>query len=321
VWDAFLRAGFVPAYGTAAAWGSDHLYENEFIYSRAGRGWHLDRRAFDALLAAAAAERGVVFYTPVRALTPWRQNGAGWNATVQIGAGAPQDMAARFVVDATGRRAVFARAQGAQRAVLDRLAGVFMFFKAGAALKDSATLVEAWEDGWWYSARLPDSRLVVACMSDADRVQQRRLGQTTRWLACVAQTHYTRERLRQAVLCSRPTVHAAYSHHLDRVAGAGWLAVGDAAATFDPLSSQGIYKALRGGIYASYALFNSFQKRPTGLAQYAAILGEELAAYRATWAAYYQQERRWPDSPFWQRRERGQPDAESSFAVLDPAYT
>jgi flavin-dependent dehydrogenase len=38
------------------------------------------------------------------------------------------------------------------------------------------------------------------------------------------------------------------------VAGDSWLAVGDAASTFDPLSSQGIVKVLRSGVCASYAI-------------------------------------------------------------------
>jgi flavin-dependent dehydrogenase len=49
-------------------------------------------------------------------------------------------------------------------------------------------------------------------------------------------------------------VRPAQSGHLAPVAGDDWLTVGDAAAGFDPLSSQGIAKALRSGIFASYAI-------------------------------------------------------------------
>ena len=39
-------------------------------------------------------------------------------------------------------------------------------------------------------------------------------------------------------------VVAAGTAHLDRPVGDGWLAAGDAAASFDPLSSQGILTAV-----------------------------------------------------------------------------
>ena len=54
VWETFVGEGHVAAYGTCAAWGSDELYDNEFIYSPAGRGWHLDRSRFDRMLSREA---------------------------------------------------------------------------------------------------------------------------------------------------------------------------------------------------------------------------------------------------------------------------
>lgn len=59
-WHAFLNEGHIPAYGICAAWGSDELFENEFIYHPAGRGWHLDRKRFDAMLAGEGASRGAI---------------------------------------------------------------------------------------------------------------------------------------------------------------------------------------------------------------------------------------------------------------------
>jgi flavin-dependent dehydrogenase len=38
---------------------------------------------------------------------------------------------------------------------------------------------------------------------------------------------------------------------LDRAAGRAWIAVGDTASTWDPLSSQGIVEALRSGTSAA----------------------------------------------------------------------
>jgi 2-polyprenyl-6-methoxyphenol hydroxylase-like FAD-dependent oxidoreductase len=62
VWPAFAQAGHLPAYGTSAAWGSSTLHANESFFSVHGNGWHLDRCAFDALLAQIARQRGALVY-------------------------------------------------------------------------------------------------------------------------------------------------------------------------------------------------------------------------------------------------------------------
>ena len=42
-WDTFADESWhQAAYGTVAAWGSPEPYEQSFIYSPYGRGWHLD---------------------------------------------------------------------------------------------------------------------------------------------------------------------------------------------------------------------------------------------------------------------------------------
>lgn len=54
----------------------------------------------------------------------------------------------------------------------------------------------------------------------------------------------------------------AGSSHLDRFSGKGWLAVGDAAVAFDPLSSQGLSNALANGFYAGHALADDLLGKP-----------------------------------------------------------
>ncbi len=304
VWERFTRDEHLTTHGTCSAWGSDELMDNEFIYHPHNRGWHLNRRSFDAMLADEAATRGVSLYTASNLLDSHRTDDGRWRLTIQRQGESVSRFATAFVVDATGRRAVFARRQGVRKVLLDRLLGVFVFFKLTdeASLRDSYTLIEAWEEGWWYSALLPDARIVAACMSDADIVKQRDLKSPARWFERMRKTRHLRGRLRHAEPLTRPTVQVAYSHRLDRLIGEDWLAVGDAATTFDPLSSQGIFKALRSGLLASYAILDHFKGRRAGLERYAAALTQEYESYLETRRAYYGEERRWPNSPFWQRR-------------------
>jgi flavin-dependent dehydrogenase len=93
------------------------------------------------------------------------------------------------------------------------------------------------------------------------------------------------------------------SFRLEPPHGEDWLAVGDAAGSYDPLTSQGIYKALSGGLQAGDAI----SRRLAGEAGDFAAYGESLAW---SWEEYlrlrsflYKSEARWPDQPFWQARQ------------------
>jgi flavin-dependent dehydrogenase len=318
VWERFNAQSHLTTYGTCSAWGSDALAENEFIYTPHNRGWHLDRRSFDAMLANTAVERGTSIITGAMLSDSQRTSDGGWLLRIQRKSADGASLTAKFVVDATGRRASFARQQGARKRLLDHLLGVFVFFKHLDELTtaDQTTLVEACEHGWWYTALLPDARMVVACMSDADIVRQHELKSPPQWLDHLCKTRHVRGRLRYAEPLTRPAALAAYSHRLDPLTGDNWLAVGDAATTFDPLSSQGIFKALRSGLLASFAILDYFKGNRAGLARYAAALKREYESYLETRLEYYGRERRWPASRFWQRRHA----AASSDTAL-PAFT
>ncbi|OLE59717.1 MAG: hypothetical protein AUI36_13050, partial [Cyanobacteria bacterium 13_1_40CM_2_61_4] len=281
VWNAFLNQEHVPAYGSCAAWGSDQLTDNEFIYHPAGRGWHLDRRRFDAMLACEATNTGIASYAGSKFIKSQPAGHRRWRLAIQGENRDDISIEADFVVDATGRRAVFAKQQGVRKVFLDQLFGVFVFFmlNSGTPLTDSYALVEAWEEGWWYSAIVPNKRLAVVCMSDIDVVKRLGLNSSTKWIELMNKTRYVKARVREAEPIAAPSVLAAHSHRLERVTGNAWLAVGDAATTFDPLSSLGIFKGLRSGIMASYAIADYFKGSASSLEKYEAILAKEFEEY------------------------------------------
>ncbi len=303
VWPAFTQACHLPAYGTSAAWGSTTLHANESFFNLHGIGWHLDRCAFDALLAQGAAiQRGATVYLRARFLGCQQLPDGSWNLTIRTQQRVPTQLHPRFVVDATGWLARFSRQQGAKRTVYDELAGVAVLFKIGEDMVDTYALVETYPSGWWYSALLPAGRMVVIYMSDADIIRRHQLKNPVNWLEQARQTEHTWARLQRAEPLMRPFTHAAYTQVLNPVVGAGWLAVGDATSTFDPLSSQGIYKALHSGIFASYAILDWFKGQPAALERYAALQNADFKQYLATWKNYCAREKRWSENRFWKHR-------------------
>jgi len=299
VWDKFCRLSPREVFGTSAAWGSTIPADNDFFYMPANMGWHLERNSFDAMLGGAASERGatLVFGTSLDGI---EHSGDGWRLTLSTGA----TLRARFIVDATGT-AVFARRNGARFECLDRLMGIVRFFESTA--DDSRLLVEAFEHGWWYTAGLPDGKRIAACVTDADLVQRLKLGQIEEWERTLASVPAIAARLQQCKPSGALVIRSSASRRLEPAADENWLAVGDSASRFDPLSSQGILKAMRGGIFASYAISSRLLRDDNlDMRRYRRYVTEEFKSYCAVRTRYYQEEQRWPGSEFWRRRHKQQ---------------
>jgi flavin-dependent dehydrogenase len=304
VWDAFVKENHEPCLGSCSSWGADELGYNDFLFNPMGNGWHLDRRRFDAFLARQVNARGIELCTGTR----WdacERSAAGLRLRLWGKGGAARMVTARFAVDATGMRASFARSMGASRLFVDQLLCVTAFLALPAfGAFSRLTMLEAVEYGWWYAAKLPDRRLAVAVASDPAIVKRHALRRCDGWFACLMATRHIAPQLTGCrFIESSPIICAASSFVLDKTVGTGWLAVGDAAAAYDPISSQGIYKALADGTRAAKAIANFLHGSAAELDDYQVEAADRFRRYLDNRNYFYGLERRWPDSAFWMRRQ------------------
>jgi 2-polyprenyl-6-methoxyphenol hydroxylase-like FAD-dependent oxidoreductase len=300
VWEAFSALGARESFGTSAVWGQATSVDNEFIFMPANTGWQLDRASFDAMLANEAKNRGAILMLGTSLRGAQRVDEA-WRLSLSDGC----QLSTKFVVDATGGSASFARRTGARFVDLDRLVGISRFFECEET--DARLMVETFANGWWYTAGLPNGKRVTCCVTDADLAQRMKLNETELWQQQLSTTSNVAKLTNTRKPCSTVTVRSTNSRLLDPVCGDGWLAVGDAASRFDPLSSQGIVKALRSGIFASYAIGDLLLCGDhAALRRYQRFVTEEFKSYLQTRLKYYRQEQRWPNSEFWRRRHADQ---------------
>src|SRR5262245_46130830 len=157
LWGRFLEAGHLPSTGVRSDWPGVGPTEGD---DSEEAGWHVDRSLFDGLLAEAGRERGVALLceTQVRELA--RHRGL-WTLGLATPIGACE-LRTRFVVDATGRGAGVAQRLGAARVSDDPLVAVVGFLRREQAAAGGHAVVEAVDEGWWYSAPLPRRRQVAA---------------------------------------------------------------------------------------------------------------------------------------------------------------
>ncbi len=291
----------VPCPVMRSAWGYSELFEEDSIFNPYGDDLLLSRPAFDAALAREAIDRGVELHTETR-VRGLERIGNAWRYGLETKDGCI-DRGADFVVDATGRRAHIARACGGRLCPNDRLLGIVAYVPAMPDVrKDHHVLLESASDGWWYSASLPNDHDVVVYMTDADLVAS--FGQ--RPAECMrnglGKTTHTRDRIGRMDRVRDVHVRSARTQRLDTFVGEGWLAVGDAAMAFDPLSSQGIHKGIAHAMEGAVAIAKHLSGGASALNVYASAREEEYRNYLEARAFYYAQEQRWAESVFWNRR-------------------
>lgn len=308
LWNEFLAAGHLPSPSVLSVWGNDTPYENHAILNPHGTGWHLDRHRFDRMLFDAARRAGATAWCGARLHTCAPLPDGRWELAFTDDSGDPawpHRVRATAVIDATGRAATFARRQHARRINTDRLIGLVMFGDrretgAGDDSCGRSTLVEACADGWWYSAVLPDGRLIAVYMTDADLVQCR--DRRAFWQAQLRLAALTRGRLAGRTVQGLPRIVSASSSRLDGTGGPRWLAAGDAVAALDPLSSQGLVNALKTGVRAGETVDQHLGGDAKAIEEYTIEIEGVLREYGRLRAVYYGRERRWRQSLFWRRR-------------------
>ena len=290
--------GHICAPGIVTTWGNPTPHCNDFIISPYGNGWHVDRRRFDRLLMAHARGRGVTVHEQT-AVTACEEYDGSWRVGLQNVTGSTT-IACRFVVDATGRRASPLKRRAGRRVIHDQLIGIAAFTPPGHF--DHRTLIEATAGGWWYSALLPGNQHVTVYMTDADTLDSRRNDLAAFLRRAVRAAPLTRTRCGGLTDLAQVAPYAAMTCSHARVHDRNWLLVGDAAMTWDPLSGQGICKALESGIRAAHAIDRALDGETRSLEDYAQWTHDRFGAYLQSRAKYYRAEQRWPDAPFWRRR-------------------
>jgi flavin-dependent dehydrogenase len=325
------RRGNLPCYGNRFVWGSNSIEERDFIFGTTGAGWRLDRATFEDELMQAATEAGARWHYDRRLLSCLRENDRRFKLTVRSSEGI-ETYRSNFVVDATGRVARVAGSLGARRFMYDRLVGVaatFPDFSHGTE-GDSFTLVEAVSSGWWYSSRLPGGKLIAVYMTDGDLLDRAVLQSTDNWLALLNKARHTAQRVSKYGNGSptTPRILPAHTVRLTKVAGDGWLAVGDSAVAYDPLASHGIAMAMGSGFNAASNIIDYLSGHGDALRSYERLIDHAFAQYLLMHHDAYLHESRWSNELFWHRRHEPvlmsdsntrRTNTPKAFANLSPA--
>lgn len=290
----FRGAGHLADPGTVVSWGGAEPFENDAITNPYGHGWHLDRQRFDQMLVQAAVRAGARLYTAARFANVSRYEHV-WHASCE----GRVHVRAPMLVDATGRAARFAGRLGGCRRRENKLVGLVRF--GSSVTCDPRTFIETCESGWWYAAALPQGRAVTMLMTDADLLPAQPEQRERFWHTSLARTTLVREVMGPDTRGALTAAVAAPSV-LEVSADAGWVAVGDAARTLDPLAGQGITAACDSAVDAAAAILAAHRTEALRAVSRRAVVAHRHHVQTAD--RFYRSESRWRSAPFWARRQQ-----------------
>lgn len=180
---------------------------------------------------------------------------------------------------------------------------------------DMRTLIEATADGWWHSSLIshnPATRIVVFHTLPSHPAAK----SSRRSEGFLEGLHDTTVHISSIITNCDYVIHegfprctAAGSSYLECACNATerWVAVGDAALAFDPLSSQGIITALEMGIYVGLQLSQHLENKITD-ADFDGRVGDIYAQTRREYERhreyYYLIVKRFPGEMFWENVTR-----------------
>ncbi|MDH7447800.1 NAD(P)/FAD-dependent oxidoreductase [Aquimarina sp. 2201CG14-23] len=288
--------------GMQSYWGSDQVHIVDHLRNPDGFVKNLDRKAFEGFLRTAAEKRGVHCIWDTKLYSSSYKSEWKIQVVSNDKNSKPFPIAASFVIDATGRQSHFAKSLGIKRQVVDKL--IACWVSVPNTQENVMSTIAAGENGWWYSAVIPNNQRVVAFHTDADLIDKNELKTTESFLKLAQENKeiYDLLNVHNGSIKFHGTV-AANSTKLEQVAGRQWAALGDAAVSFDPLSSQGMFNAMASAMQLS-KLIKQLKFTDEVEKIYTQQTHQIWQHYIQHKSIFYKAETRWKNAEFWKRRHQ-----------------
>lgn len=298
------NAGFHRMAGHTVCWNDPQPRTSYYSDDRARRGFQAWRADFDRILLDHARQGGVGVVEG--SAVGHVRLGAD---SVTVESDGREAIRARFFIDATGHAGLLARG-GLRRNddVFRTLAitGYWEGAKEPAGIDVANTVIEAYPDGMIWSVALHNGlRNVTVFVDREDAKEVRRAGLEVYYRAELSKAEHVSGRVAYARLVGAPQACDASPYTSASFGGDSHLLVGDSGLFIDPLSSEGVHKAMASAITGA-AVVNTILQRPSmtgpALAFYEDAQRETYELHRRHSLRYYREEGRWPEHLFWRHR-------------------
>ncbi len=236
--------------------------------------WQVVRSEFDRMMLENAREHGVIAHEGAHVMEViFDGNEKAAGVKVRMADGTIREVACKVVVDASGQSGLIQ--QKFKLRVWDPTLnkGAIWTYWEGAyrdsGKNEGATMViqTTNKQGWFWNIPLHDNRVSIGVVAPFDYLFKGRSNHEQTYGEEVDRCPAMKERIGNAKRITGYFATRDYSYRATRVAGNGWVLVGDAFAFLDPLYSSGVLLALKSGDLAASAVVEGLKNGDVSEAQ------------------------------------------------------
>lgn len=298
--DKMKASGFVKKYSVqfVSANGkiSAPFYFDDNKPGERSQTWQVVRSQFDIMMLDNARQHGVDVVQPGRVLEVMFDGERAVGVKVQTADGGVEEVRAKVVVDASGQSSM----------IMNRLKlrvwdpflnkGAVWTYWRGAyrdtGKDEGATIVIQTpnKQGWWWYIPQHDDIVSIGVVAPFDYLFKGRGSHEQIFNEEMAATPEVVKRLSTGERATGYYATKDYSYRSTKVAGDGWVLVGDAFGFLDPLYSSGVMLALKSGEMAADAIADGLAKGDTSAAQlgtWGPLLNKGIDRMRRLVCEYY----------------------------------
>ncbi|MCY7296053.1 NAD(P)/FAD-dependent oxidoreductase [Alteromonas sp. a30] len=294
--------------GSISEWQESRAGYNDFLFTPVGNGYHLNRELFNQQLLATCKKQLIEVVDNAR-LTDIEPHENGYRLALKRN-GQRNTHYSDFVVDATGHNRSFTSKLNIAVNHFDKVMSICAIYALPEGEKRAAnTMVSSAPSGWWYGTQLPENKALISFCTDSFELKSQDLSAPRNWYRTLLDSTWFYQQCIHQLGCELPEPDSLHlrpspSDILSNVVGRNWLAVGDAASSYDSISSAGITKSVIHGNLAGEAICKSICKQDEKpLLDYQDSVFNDFSQYiKQHQMHYHAGGSRFNYSGFWKRR-------------------
>lgn len=231
------------------------IYFRRALGSSPPHAWHVRRDAFDQMLFEHARANGVDAREQIKVVAAEVDGIDTIRATAQDSEGRQMAIRARYLIDASGRDTFLGnRLKLKRKNMRHQSAAIFAHFEdvERRSGEDAGNIsIYRFDHGWVWFIPLRDGVMSVGCVCNPEYLKQRKGDMATFLMNTLEQMPDAWARMEHSQRVGDVQVTGNYSYACSRMAGPGWIMVGDAWTFVDPVFSSGVYLAMDSALRAS----------------------------------------------------------------------
>ncbi len=206
----------------------------------------------------------------------------------------------KILIDATGRNRAVLQKLKVESTIYDELVSLSCHIpKIEHPKLTHEVYVESFKQGWGIVSALNETENICTIFTQKGHAILQKLKDVSQWKSVLSETIYLKDFLNEDAQIKFKGGNAN-SSVAAQIAGNNWLALGDTAMSFDPLSSHGITNSIYTASNASEAIEKKLNFADTeAFPEYDETMKTIFQQYVQSKNKLYQQETRWKEEAFW----------------------